>query len=275
MTTTTPTMDAWDRRRLQRTLAAVTAAVVLLLAGLAYAVHAALTSHPPEAAAAAEPVIVDVGAIPDRDARRDAIAAAPMLAVPPDAARGGEPATIPAEPTAIPAAGRVGPADVPTGYPRTPAGAVGQLAAIATATLQSLSLETAHAIYAEWAAPGAPPAHEWTLTRNLAAFLGSDAGTHLTDPGAALVATPVAAQVKGVDGTDWTLACVLMHVEARVVTAARMGYGHCARMHWTTDAAGGRWVIAAGAEPAPAPSTWPGTELATRAGWRTWIPAEN
>lgn len=278
MTTTTATVDVWDRRRLQRTLAGVTALVAVLLAGLAYAVQAALTTEPQTAstqAAAVGPVVVAVEDLPDSAARRDAIAAAPMLAVPPDASRTGTPAQTPAQPIAIPAAGRVGPADVPTGYPQTPEGAVGQLAAITVATLQSLSLGDAAGIYAAWTEPGAPPASEWTLMRNLRSFLGSDASAHLTDPDTALVATPVAAQVKGVDGDDWTLACVLMDVEARVVTTARMGYGHCARMHWTTDTASrGRWVIAAGAEPAAAPSTWPGTELAKDAGWRTWVPAE-
>jgi hypothetical protein len=46
-------------------------------------------------------------------------------------------------------------------------------------------------------------------------------------------------------------------------------------MQWTADpATDGRWVIGAGIEPAAAPSTWPGTELARDAGWLTWIPAE-
>ena len=275
MTTPAHDMQQWDRRRLQRTLAAVTAAVVLLLVGLAYAIHTAFTTDNANAAAAVGLVVIEVENLPTGRARRDAIAAAPMLAVPPDASRGGEPATTPADPVAIPAAGRVGPANVPTGYPKTPEGAVGQLAAITSATLQSLSLEDAAGIYAAWSQPGAPAAGEWTLMRNLRSFLGSDAAAHLTDPGTALLAIPVGAQVKGVDGNDWTLACVLMHVEARVVATARMGYGHCARMHWTDDAAGGRWLIAAGAEPAPAPSTWPGTELARDAGWRTWVPAED
>ncbi|KAB7740351.1 hypothetical protein GA707_19550 [Nostocoides sp. F2B08] len=284
MTTTTGISTAasavgvWDRRRLQRTLAGVTALAVLLLAGLAYAIQAALATEPQTAAAQAAsvgPVVVAVEDLPDSAARRDAIAAAPMLAVPPDAARGGTPAQTRAEPIAIPASGRVGPANVPTGYPQTPEGAIGQLAAITAATLQSLSLDDAADIYAAWTEPGAPPASDWTLMRNLRSFLGSDAAAHLTDPSTALIATPVAAQVKGIDGDTWTLACVLMHVEARVVTTARMGYGHCARMHWTDDASGGRWVIGAGAEPAAAPSTWPGTELAKEAGWRTWVPAEN
>ncbi len=37
-------------------------------------------------------------------------------------------------------------------------------------------------------------------------------------------------------------------------------------MQWV----GGCWMVAPGAPPAPAPATWPGTQLAHEAGWRTW-----
>ena len=30
-------------------------------------------------------------------------------------------------------------------------------------------------------------------------------------------------------------------------------------------------MIAPGAQPAPAPSTWPGTQAALDAGWGTWV----
>jgi len=79
-------------------------------------------------------------------------------------------------------------------------------------------------------------------------------------------ATPVAAQIKGSDGPDWVLGCVLLDVHATIVTDARIGYGHCERLQW----AGDRWLIASGASPAAAPSTWPGSDLSIRAGWRTW-----
>ena len=95
---------------------------------------------------------------------------------------------------------------------------------------------------------------------------------------------PVAGQVKGVDGDDWVLACVLVQVTAVITTTARIAYGHCERMQWQglpgqdtagRDAAGqdaaGRWMIAPGTAPAPAPATWPGTDTAAEAGWRTWV----
>ena len=87
---TAPTAEQWDRRRLLRTLVLVTLAGVALLAGLGFAVHSAATSigrsdtEPTPAGQAAEQM-------PPGQARRDAIAAAPMLTVPPQAGRVGHP----------------------------------------------------------------------------------------------------------------------------------------------------------------------------------------
>ena len=86
-----------------------------------------------------------------------------------------------------------------------------------------------------------------------------------------VTATPVAGQVKGVDGDHWALACVLLDVRATITATARIGYGHCERLQW--DAPSARWVIAPGAQPAKAPSTWPGTQAALDAGWVTLVPA--
>ena len=85
---TAATVDPWDRRRLMRTLLLIAAAAALLLAGLTYAVVTAVTS-----AGAGEPLQVDPARaaerLPSGQARRDAIAAAPMLTVPPHASRSG------------------------------------------------------------------------------------------------------------------------------------------------------------------------------------------
>lgn len=268
--------DEWGRRRLLRSLLAIIMAGLVLLGGLGYAVHGALPAGRPDttgpatgsaAAVTAGAPARPAGRMPPGQARRDAIAAAPMLPVPPEAARSGAPAATVGPTITIPPAGKVGPARVPTGFARTPQGAVGQLAAIEATVLQGMSIERAHAVHAAWSAPGAVPAGRWELTASIRAFLGSAAGQY-ADPGA-VASTPVAAQVKGTDGPDWVLACVLLDVTARLAARARIAYGHCERMQWT-GSAGGRWVIAAGAAPARAPSTWPGTDLARQAGWRTW-----
>lgn len=199
---------------------------------------------------------------------RDQVAAAPMLAVAPAAARPQPPATQTVAPVLIPPATTLGPARVPAGYPHTPEGALGQLAAIATTVLAGMSIPAAHEVYNAWAAPGGTGPAGWAITANVAAFLGA-AGLTDTGPGtrALVTARPVAALVKGTDGPDWVLACVLLHVQARVRADAQVAYGHCERMQWQPQ---GRWVIAPGSPPAPAPSTWPSSAIAVTAGWQPW-----
>ena len=58
--------------------------------------------------------------------------------------------------------------------------------------------------------------------------------------------SPAAIQIKGTDGPDWVVACVLLDVRAALKAEARMGYGTCERMQWTGD----RWLIGPGAPPA-------------------------
>jgi hypothetical protein len=265
MATASTDARAWGRRRL---LAVVLVAAVIAVAavlGLVYAVRGALTfAGPPDEADSG--TAADVVDVPTGDARRDVIASAPMLEVARQDSSGGVPATAPAPSIAVPAATELGPIEVPTGFPHTDAGAVGQLAAIASTVLQSMSIERTTAVFAAWSAHGAPPVEKWAMTTSVQAFLSSAAGRHVEDPRTSVVTRPVGAQIKGADGQDWVLACVLLDVTVTVVTEARAAYGHCERMQWDDE----RWVIAPGAFPAAAPSTWPGTDLAAAAGWRTW-----
>ena len=167
----------------------------------------------------------------------------------------------------------MGPADVPTGFPPTPQGALGQLAAIDTTVLTAMSIEHTGAVHQAWALPGAPGVEQWAMTGNVQAFLAASGSPTLDDISVVTVA-PVAGQVKGTDGDDWTVACVLLDVRATITAFARIGYGHCERMQWHDDGQGGRWMIAPGAQPALAPSTWPGSQAAVDAGWATWADAE-
>ena len=267
MSTAAATADQWGRRRLVRTLVVVAMAALLLLGGLVYAVYSAVASTRTTTAAPAAAAQA-AAQLPPGPARRDAIAAAAMLAVPPEASRSGTPSARQSLTLTLPPAGKVGPADVPTGFPKTPEGAIGQLAAIETTVLQGMSIDRAHQVHAAWSTTNAVPVEAWELTGNIQAFLSSGAGQYADSLHAAVVATPVAAQVKGVDEADWVLACVLLDVKAQISTQARIAYGHCERMQWT-DQDGGRWVIGDGPAPARAPSTWPGTDLAGQAGWKT------
>ena len=110
----------------------------------------------------------------------------------------------------------------------------------------------------------------WDVAANVAAFLRSSRQGAVKDAATVVRVRPVGAMVKGTDGPDWLVSCVLLDVSATIRAEARMGWGHCARMQW----ADGRWQIAPGAPPAPAPSAWPGSNAAVAAGWLTWAGPE-
>jgi len=267
-------IGGWDRRRLLVVLAAVVAAATLLLLGLGYAIYFAVTSastgtasqvsataeaHNPAAARAAQ-----------GPSRQDEIASAPMLTVGSADSRATTPAAAGGPTITIPVATTAGRAGVPAGFPHTPEGAVGQLAAIETTVLQGMSIAAANQVYEQWALPGGVGVAGWEITQDVQAFLGTAQMGAEKDITTTVVATPAAAQVKGTDGPDWVLACVLLDIRATIIADARMGYGYCERMAWHA----GRWMIAPGTPPAKAPSTWPGSDLSIKAGWRTWVGGE-
>lgn len=265
--------DGWSRSRLLAALAAGVAAGMLFVAGLVLALYYGLKSadaDTPVPATTSTPTTTGSG-----PGYRDQAAAAPMLQVTPDDARRGTPAAVAGPVIDVPPATGAGPVQVPTGFPRTPEGALAQLAAIETTVLQAMSIPQANDVHAQWALPGAPDAANWPLTKNVQSFLASADQGQSKDPTVAVTATPVAGQVKATDGPDWVVACALLDVRATITAEARIAYGYCERMQWHPEptrenTAGGRWMIAPGTPAATAPSTWPGTEIAFKAGWRTW-----
>lgn len=265
MTTPSPRTSGWDRRRLLTGLAAVTLVAVVLVAGLVYAVYSTLTSTTLRSADMSSTPREVIG--PGRRPSRDEVAAEPMLQVTPADAQPTTPAVIGAPAILVPPATRTGPADVPTGFPRTPEGAVGQLAAIETTVLQAMSLPYTLHVFDWWALPGGVGAENWQMSSNVHAFLDTARMSQTMGLAATVAAVPAAGQVKGVDGGDWVVACVLLDVRAAITAEARMGYGYCERMQWQDT----RWMIAPGTPAVQAPSTWPGSDVSVRAGWRTWV----
>lgn len=291
-----PGAAAWHRRRLVAVLAAGILAGVVFLLGLGLAIYYAIASMSNPRSSrpdSAPPAPVEGRSAPAGSARgqqyRDSLAAAPMLQVDAEDSRQGTPSPLAAPTIVIPVATATGPADVPTGFPRTPAGAVGQLAAIRTSVLQGMSIPQANEVYARWALPAGVGPAGWPMTKNVQSFLRAAGQGQSKDTTITVTATPAAGQIKGVDGDGWVLACALLDVQAVIKTDARIAYGYCERMQWISETnaaagstsgpgraggeggAGGRWMIAPGPSPAAAPSTWAGTELAIKAGWRTWV----
>ncbi|MGL5825279.1 MAG: hypothetical protein ACRCYU_10755 [Nocardioides sp.] len=276
---TTPTVPepvGWGRRRLIGILTAAAAVLVLLIGGLVYAVHAAVTGVGDTASGTSNGGGVATGTTqaPARVARgaghRAGIVSEPMLTVSEDAAFPAETTPQDAPAIEIPEGGQVaGPGFVMTGFPRTPEGAIGQLAQIDLAVLQTMSVGVAGEVYRAWALPGGVGAEDWWITTSVKAFLSSTGmGEQGMDPTASVTLVPAAALVKGTDGPDWATVCVLYRVTATYQSVGEIAFAHCEPMQWIE----GRWMLAPGAPPAPAPATWPGTALALDAGWRTWTP---
>lgn len=261
-----PDASTWTRTRLLTILAGAVVVGLLLLVGLGLFVWQVLQDD----ADATEDSRVDAAqpALPaSGEDRRELIATGPMLVVDdPTAYREGKITAVAPETIQIPAASSTGPLGVTTGYPQTQEGAVAQLAAIDTVVLQAMSVPGTHEVYRQWGTgTGAP--EQWVMTANVTDFLtAARQSGQEKETGLAVTVTPAAGQIKGADGGDWVLACVLLGIRAVLVQEAQVAYGHCEAMTWQQD----RWLIDTTAQVATAPSTWPGTDLAARAGWRTW-----
>ena len=236
-------------------LAAVTSVALLLLSGLGFAVYFAVADDPTTPTTAR---VVD--SLPTGDASlRDEIAAAPMLAVSPADATGGTPAL-------GSLVDQIGAEGIPTGYPKTPEGAVGQLGEILVSVLGAMDLTHAQRVQQTWFEDPTGSSGPWPVLGLIQSFLTAGKMPDGLEPGASLTVIPSAGQVKGSDDDGWHVVCVLVEITYTYRDQARLAYGHCERMTWQED----RWVIADGTHPVPAPSTWPGTELALEAGWLTW-----
>ena len=261
--------NEWSRGRLLGVLSGAAVVAVILMVGLGYAIYMGVARA---GASDATPRDVAIGvasppAPAHGTARRDEIAAAPMLAVPDTAPQPADVSSTKAPTIEVPAGqGITGPALVATGFPHTPKGAIGQLAQIDVAVLSSMSPQTAREVYSAWALPGGVAAEDWWTASTVDSFLTSSGMGEALAPGAVVTVEPTAALVKGTDGPDWAVVCVLMKVSATYRSEAEAGWGHCERMQWV----GGRWMVAPGRPPAAAPATWPGSGLAVKAGWKTW-----
>jgi hypothetical protein len=264
----------WSRRKMLALLGMAALTVAALLTGLVLAVANAL--DPSEASAAGPvggsfetadgPASVAIGTGPRSIAEtQDVLAARPMPAVPESASH---PALVsdrdPGPPIVLPPVSVTGPAGVPTGFPRTPEGAMAQLAAIDQTALQSGSLSGARDVIADWAMPGGPTTITWSGVRAMSTLLNATGLSSGGSPQLAAVLTPRMGQIKGSVGPDFVVPCVDFELDVTLQQTARGATADCQRMVWHRD----RWMIGPGDEPALPPSVWPGTDLAIDVGYR-------
>jgi hypothetical protein len=149
------------------------------------------------------------------------------------------------------------------------------LAAIDVAVLNAVSIDHARQVINGWAQQGGPNAESWSAIKVLTSFHTTAGLSGGAASGAAVRATPMMGLVKATDGPGWAVVCVDFELDATITRTGRIAAADCQRMTWvpdhTSSGAGrepGRWMIAAGSEPADAPSIWPGTDAAINAGYR-------
>jgi hypothetical protein len=204
----------------------------------------------------------------DASGMRDAMAERPIPTASVDAARPGPLSTEPFDVMLLPSPRAVGPAAVATGFPHTTEGALAQLVAIDQAALQSASVPGAQAVIDAWAVPGGPTVESWSGVRAVAEMLTAAGLPAQGSPTLTVGASPAMGLIKGVVGRDYVVACVDFVVSATVSTTSRVAAADCQRMVWVEDARGRRWMVGPGAEPAPSPSVWPGTDAAHEVGYQ-------
>ncbi|MEU6643097.1 hypothetical protein ABZ863_11155 [Saccharomonospora sp. NPDC046836] len=197
-----------------------------------------------------------------------ALAARPMLELPPDAAQPQPLTTQTAEPDIKlpPPATTVG-AWIPGGFPDTPEGALAQLKVLNETALRGGDPDVYGRAYTALALRGAPPVEGSGLHTLLSRFrqsAGLSAG-QLTQ-GLTVSYDVTHGLIKGsADVGRFTVVCTLgqLRFDYKGHSTA-FGIGDCQALRWT----GTSWRIGPGSRAAYAPAAWPGSVDSVKAGYR-------
>lgn len=160
-------------------------------------------------------------------------------------------------------------AGVPSGFPRTPQGAVAQLAAMDQAAYSNFNPDTARSVYTAYSLPGAVPITEWEPTNTIFNFYQANPKDLPSAMQASFV--PVQGLIKGTANSgNFVVACVSGRLSYSYQgDAAQIGAPDCSRMVWQ----GGQWALGPGRKPFMPPLVWPRNAQSYKAGFRDLIPA--
>jgi hypothetical protein len=262
----------WSRQKMLALLIGAGVTAVLLIVGIAlavvYAVHPVRHTAEQDATSSSTTGGSGIGKSGQSGTAvdpRDALAGKPMSTVDEADSHPGPVSTNdPGTPITLPAATSAGPAQVPTGFPHTPQGAMAQLAAIDQTALQSGTLVGAREVIQGWAMPGGPTTSSWSGVRAMAEFFDAAGLSGGGNNQLAIVATALMGQIKGSVGPDFVVPCVDLEIDVTLQQTSRGAAADCQRMVWN----GTSWMVGPGSEPAPAPSVWPDTDTAIGVGYR-------
>lgn len=261
-----------DHARLRAALGVFAVVVLLVVVGLVWAGQQTAPDVPDPAdtggaAAAAPPAAGAEPAAPaggwDVAGQAD-VASAPMPRFPDEAALPGTLASTGNPAMTVPSSARAGQV-VAEGFPGTPEGAVGQLAALLEVGLRDANPQTFDTAYRSISLPGAPDPGSTPLGADVRS-LHAQAVTSSSDPTPlASRWQPAGALIKGeTDGGRFVVACVLGELQVVKVNSISAGTGSCQAMRWT----GSDWRISPGPAAARAPVVWPGSPEFVQAGYR-------
>jgi hypothetical protein len=242
----------WNRRRLQILLGITTLVALALASGVLWSAITMLRSHDDAASRASH------------DATGSALQ---VNAAAPDDFRPGPLSTDRAGTLTIPQAGTLGPAQVATGFPRTPQGALAQLIAIDKRAIESASLVTAQDVISVWATQGGPTAASWSGVKAVAILLDTAGLPANGSSELQIEMRPTMGFIRG-SSSGRVTPCVDFVMVTSVLEAkpSDVAVADCQHLVWVH----GRWLIGPGGEAEPAPSMWPGTQASYDAGYR-WV----
>lgn len=259
------------RAKVAGALAVFGLVLLAVIVGLIWAGHQTSTpDQPPTAAAPAAPA--PDGSAPGGQnpagawdtAAESTLATAPMRQFPDSAAlpQSLAPNTLPV--INVPTATRVNAAGVGEGFPATPEGAIGALAAMETTGLADLNPATFDPAYASISLSGAPAPESTPLGSQVASIYAQVVGTGDSAMPITSRWQLAGAQIKGIsNGGRSVVACVAGELQVAAANSGQAGTGDCQAMRWT----GADWRIAPVPAAAKAPITWPGSAQFTQAGY--------
>ena len=246
--------EEWNRRRLQIALGVAALVIAAVVAGIVWSVVELLrvgsdqTSGEADAATgASETLVLELAPIEEAQPGPLSTGSVGSLRV--------------RQPSSL------GEAQVGTGFPESPEGAIGQLIAIDRRAIEGASVVTAQDVITAWSAPGGPTPETWTGVAAVRSLLES---AQLPASGS----TDLIIQLEpamGLIQDDTPTVCVdfILSVAALGNPPERIAVADCQRMVWLGD----RWVIAAGEEASPTPSLWPGSQASYDVGYQ-WLEIE-
>jgi len=251
----------WTRRKLQVLLEVAVVVMLLLVGGgVASVVSMLATDTTPPASSEHAGTSTDGSA-------RDRLANQPLVAADVAQAQPGTLSTGRTGTLMIPAPTTVGAANVPSGFPHTPQGALAQLIAIDQSGIGPASVQTAQLVIDAWAAPGGPTAQTWSGVEAVVTLLSAAGLPADGSGGLQITVAPAMGFIKGSVGSDFVVPCIDFVITASMGSQPqRIAAADCQRMVWD----GERWMIGPGEEPAEAPSLWPGTQDSYDAGYQ-WL----